>query len=309
MSGEFIKTFDLQVLEDRPSKSLMNQLDVSLQTSGFIVIVNHGLNSLLIGDLYFKIKKFFLLSEAVKKKYVVEEIIKNRGYLPIGFESVSKTLGNDFPHDLCEALVFSFTEDGAPNLYPDEICCLRNLILQYRDEVDRLGRKLLSIFSLSLGIEKSFFLNNYKTPRLNIRFAYYPHKDNKTILKQQLRYGPHHDYGVLTILKPDDSLGGLQVSDDFGEWHDVQCPEEGLIINCGDLLSLWTGKRWRSSLHRVVNPPVSSPPNQDRLSVVAFFDPDIDAVINPLSGILSNDSLSRVIAGDYILNKIKASIC
>ena len=52
------------------------------------------------------------------------EKAKGRGYLPMGIESVAKTLDGETPPDLCEALVFSAPHRelrGEPgrNYWPD----------------------------------------------------------------------------------------------------------------------------------------------------------------------------------------------
>ena len=52
-----------------------------------------------------------------------------------------------------------------------------------------------------------------------------------------------------------------------------------MILNVGELLSIWTARRWRASVHRVVGRPGS------RLSVVSnALRPREDAVIRPMGG-------------------------
>lgn len=54
-------------------------------------------------------------------------------------------------------------------------------------------------------------------------------------------------------------------------WFAVE-PEKGaMVVNIGDMLSMWTGGRYKSSLHRVVNLG-----GKERYSVAFFFDGNAD---------------------------------
>jgi isopenicillin N synthase-like dioxygenase len=49
---------------------------------------------------------------------------------------------------------------------------------------------------------------------------------------------------------------GLQIlpsgeSIDSGEWQDVGVVENAMLVNIGDALELWTGAKYKSTLHRV----------------------------------------------------------
>ena len=60
-----------------------------------------------------------------------------------------------------------------------------------------------------------------------------------------LRAGEHSDYGMLTILLPEDVPGGLQVrrpdaaDDSAYAWINVSPPEGAFVVNLGDLLAWW----------------------------------------------------------------------
>lgn len=41
-----------------------------------------------------------------------------------------------------------------------------------------------------------------------------------------------------------------------GSWRDVNIPADCFTINLGDLMQRWTNDRWKSTMHRVVPPPV-----------------------------------------------------
>ena len=79
-------------------------------------------------------------------------------------------------------------------------------------------------------------------------------------------------------MRGDNVPGGLQVSDGNGGWQDIEAPEDGFVCNIGDTMQRWTGGRFRSTLHRVINPPLGAE-SRDRISLVYFHLPNHDAVL------------------------------
>lgn len=96
---------------------------------------------------------------------------------------------------------------------------------------------------------------------------------------RQLRAGAHSDYGFLTILKSEDSTGGLQVRNRDGEWADVLTVEGAFIVIIGDAMMRWTDDQWASIVHRVVNPPDHGRAGSRRQSIPFFHNANADAVI------------------------------
>jgi len=77
----------------------------------------------------------------------------------------------------------------------------------------------------------------------------------------------------------ENSPGGLQVMGMDNEWHDIQPMPDAFIVNIGDLMERWTNDNWRSTLHRVVNPPVNTGSEARRMSVVYFHTPNYDTEV------------------------------
>ena len=63
---------------------------------------------------------------------------------------------------------------------------------------------------------------------------------------------PHKDFNLLTLLAHD-PIGGLEVRNRADEWISAECPPDGLVLNVGDMLELWSGGRLISTPHRVFN--------------------------------------------------------
>jgi isopenicillin N synthase-like dioxygenase len=89
---------------------------------------------------------------------------------------------------------------------------------------------------------------------------------------------PHTDYGCLTILAQDD-IGGLEVARREAMWISATPVPGTFVINIGDILARWTNDVFTSTLYRVIN----RSPDRDRYSTPFFFDPNLDAVIEPFS--------------------------
>jgi isopenicillin N synthase-like dioxygenase len=288
----------------------------ALEQVGFVTLVGHGVDGALMTATYDVMREFFALPVADKLSSCPPEQAKSRGYLPVGIESVASTLDAETPPDLCEALVFAglsrpSTLTGArPPIWPERPQALRDLVERYHHALESLGKDLMRLSALALGLPEDHLDRHFIDPAMVLRFVNYPDQP-ATPLPGQLRYGAHHDYGGLTILRQDAAPGGLEVCDADGTWHAVPPSGDGFVINVGDLMSRWTNGRWRSTLHRVVNPARELTGSTQRLSMVVFFGPHEDSEIDCLPSCVSADNPARwppVKAGDYIRAKIARSM-
>jgi isopenicillin N synthase-like dioxygenase len=231
----------------------------------------------------------------------------------VGAESVAATLNGEEAPDLCEALVFRRPEldgrDGRSNLWPSELPALKGAVLAYFATLGRLARELYQLAEIALDLSPNYLAPYFEEASFTLRLVNYPEQVAAPRVGQ-LRYGAHHDYGGFTILHQDDAPGGLQVRDRSGAWRDVPHHPGAFIINVGDLLARWTNDRWRSTLHRVVNPPRNFAGSTQRLSIVFFTGPNQDAEIGVLPSCVSAanpEKYGLVNAGEYIRAKIAAS--
>ncbi len=250
----------------------------AMEESGFATITQHGIPVELVRSTYEDARAFFALPEAAKRQYTAPEQTKGRGYLPMRIESVAATLDGRTPPDLCEALVFASLQrerrgQGLPNYWPAEPATLAPHVSAYFDAMLLLARQLMRLSALALDLPEDWFAPMFAEPALTLRFVNYPDQEDEPE-PGQLRYGAHHDYGGLTVLRQDDAPGGLQIRDAAGHWHDVPPHPDSFVINVGDLMSRWTNGRWRSTLHRVINPPRALTGSTQRLSMVAFTGPN-----------------------------------
>jgi isopenicillin N synthase-like dioxygenase len=117
----------------------------------------------------------------------------------------------------------------------------------------------------------------------------------------QLRAGEHTDLGFLTVVHSDNNaLGGLEVRERGGGW--VAAPDfDGFMVNIGDALMRWSNDRWKSTPHRVVNPPPGAT-GSERMSLAFFAIPDYDSMIECLPSCKAGADTPRyppVTMGEY----------
>ena len=259
------------------------QIAAACRECGFFYIVGHGVDGQLQERLVDLSRRFFAQDVAAKM-----EISMARGgrawlgYFPVGNELTSGKPdlkeGIYFGAELADnhPLVQARTPMHGPNLFPPQIPEMRETVLTYMAAMTRLGHVLMAGIALSLGLDESYFAVRYTAdPLILFRIFNYPPLPATTGGEPEWSVGEHTDYGVLTILKQDDA-GGLQVKSQ-SHWIDAPPLAGSFVCNIGDMLDRMTAGLYRSTPHRVQN---RSP--WSRLSFPFFFDPNFDALVQPI---------------------------
>jgi isopenicillin N synthase-like dioxygenase len=306
---------DLHGGDGAARQALARRFGQALETAGFVAIAHHGVPADLEAQTYAQALRFFDLPLADKLALAPPERVKGRGYLRMGTESVAATLGGATPPDLCEALVFASihrerTGQGPPNFWPGDLPGFKATIDAWFDAQLALCRQLMRLSALALGLPEAAFDAAYAQPSVALRFVHYPDQPEEPVA-DQLRYGAHHDYGGLTLLRQDAAPGGLQVCDAQGQWADVPAIPGTFVVNVGELLHRWTNGRWPSTLHRVINPPRAWSGSTRRLSLVAFTGPHEDTEVACLPTCQEPGEPPRyppVRAGCFVRDKLRASM-
>lgn len=258
----------------------------------------------LISELFAVARAFFARPRAEKEAIAMARGGRAwRGWFPLHGELTSGV------PDEKEGLYFGSERpaDGrrlvGPNLFASEE--MRATVLAYLAAMESLGHRLMALVAQSLSLEPTYFFDRYTAdPLVLFRIFHYPPVPRPDAWS----VGAHADYGLLTILLQDD-VGGLEVRAPEG-WIAVPPLPGTFVVNLGDMLDRLTGGLYRSTLHRVRNTS-----NVNRLSFPFFFDPNLDAVVEPLPGTsVLDDEHTRwdqesVRAfegtyGDYLLRKI-----
>jgi isopenicillin N synthase-like dioxygenase len=287
---------------------------------GFLSIVGHGVPTNLIEGCYSVSKEFFDLPLAEKTKYDRPRPDWVRGYSMVGGEGLSYSLDKPAPPDLKESLTigpvnvpehdeyFHGAAAGphfAPNLWPERPPALKPTWIAYFKAMENLSAQLMRIFALSLDLPEHFFDDKIDKHISMFRVLNYPDQADEP-LPDQLRAGAHSDYGSLTIVRQEEAPGGLEVQNQDGEWVPVKPVPGGFVVNIGDLMMQWTNDLWRSTMHRVVNPPRDKALGSRRISLVFFHQPNYDAMVDCLESCRSDGKPAKyapISSGDHLRNK------
>ena len=281
----------------------------ALDAVGFVNIAGHGIAGDVIDDTYSAARAFFDLPSRDKMIARLSDLRgRVRGYIPPLTENVGKSMGADVPADICESFVVPnpVHDDEWPMAWPDTPPGFRETAIRYAASAYALGRTLMRISALALELPENFFDPHYARMAHTLRLVEYPDQRDEP-LPGQLRSAPHTDFGGFTILRQDDAPGGLQVLAPDGAWVDVPPLPGTLTINTGDLIQRWTNDRWRSNIHRVINPPRALTGCSRRLSIVFFTSPDDASEIACLPSCATADNPAKyppVSAEAHILAKI-----
>ena len=132
------------------------------------------------------------------------------------------------------------------------------------------------------------------------------HHETQTEMNEEgISCGAHTDYGCLTLLLADNTIGALQVQSRTNPetWINADPVEGAFVVNIGDMMERWTNGLWKSTLHRVVHRG-----DGFRVSVPFFFEPDFHAVVRPLEECVKrtggNERWGPIQYGEHLIGKV-----
>jgi isopenicillin N synthase-like dioxygenase len=299
------------------------ELDEAYREVGFASIVGHGVDPGLCARMMEVTAEFFALPSEEKARSISTTRHPNRGYQPMGNESLSRSYAGaegDAPPDLFEAFTIGPVDrpsddyHRAPaagrffeaNDWPSDPDSFAAVWTEYYRALEEVADLVMEVFARALGLPEGYFVDSTDRHITALRSLHYPPTDVEP-LPGQMRIGQHTDFGSITVLLTDDTPG-LQVATGEGpdpEWIDVPHVPGALVVNVGDLLSEWSNGRWRSTRHRVA--PVAL--DRHRTSWAFFHHPNYDAVIQCLPECDTGAPpvlAEPVTAGDYLWRKLDA---
>lgn len=290
-------------------------VDRALIESGFLMISGHGVPAELRSGIRDAAREFFELDTAQKFPYATA--VGGRGWVPPGKEANGYLLGVELPPDLKESFASGFEYSSGdpavdaewfmPNVWPAEIPALQHMCHEYAHTMRELAAELLRLLAEAAGLPPQWFAERCADSPHTFNINRYPALTRTGPVEQdQFRIAPHTDFGTITILDREAGYGGLQVCTRDGEWVDAPVVPDTFIINIGDLMARWTGDRWTSTMHRVL-PPSAEAPDEELISLIFFFEANLDQVIESFPPPLGRaNDYQPVTAEDYLRSRYAA---
>lgn len=168
---------------------------------------------------------------------------------------------------------------------------------EYYQQTSRLGRTIWEILLQGLGYSIEVMETFARRPLVQMKLIRYP--PAKSTLPGQYGVGAHNDFGGVTVLLQQPGKEGLEVwLEDKQAWLSVPAREDVYVINCGDMIMKWSGGRYKSVKHRVVNKS-----DAERLSCATFWHGDVFAT-NPLD---PNDE-SKETVGQLLVRRFRTQM-
>lgn len=286
------------------------ELFEALSQIGFAYIAGHNVAPATREAAFAASREFHASTLAQKQSLAINAF--HRGYMGMASSTiVTSTVAKVTRPNMSESLMLMHElppdDPGlraglpmqGPNQWPDWLPGFKPAMLAYVREVDALGRHIVRLIALALGLPATALDHHFDHPTTFLRALHYPPQPPAE--DEQIGSAPHTDYGIITLLAQDDS-GGLQVRPRGGDWIEAPPIPDTYVLNVGDMLQRWTNGRLVSTPHRVINRS-----GGDRYSLPYFLDPSMDTLIECLPTCTDADHPPQhppVRYGDYLLERL-----
>ncbi|MEU5532917.1 2-oxoglutarate and iron-dependent oxygenase domain-containing protein [Streptomyces sp. NPDC020362] len=284
-SYEQLPIIDLSAA-DRGSQAralLHAQLHSAAHDVGFFQLVGHGVTRGETDALLTAMRAFFALPEADRLALDNVNSPHFRGYTRTGDERTRGArdwrdqldIGAERPAHAPGPGEPPYWWLEGPNQWPATLPELRTTALAWIDKLSAVAQRLLHELLTAIGAPADFYdpvFGAHAHPHLKL--VRYPGSAGDGT---DQGVGAHKDYGFLTLLLQD-TVGGLQVQREDGLFHDVPPLQDAFVVNLGELLEVATNGYLIATNHRVISPPGAT----ERYSVPFFYNPRLDAKVEPL---------------------------
>lgn len=246
---------------------------------GFFVIVNHGIDSAVVENVFASMRQFFALSDADKLLIDKRASRHFRGWEPVGAESTNNRpdmreqidVWSEWPARARDVEPRYLSLLGPNQWMPDDLAPGQKAIVrEWMEQLGALADDLLRVLAIGLGLDEEHFKHYFGHEPMSLTklISYPPTPEGHAGVNA------HHDTGFLTILAAG-TTPGLQVESPSGEWIDVPIVPESFVVNLGEMLQAMTGNYFVATPHRVIT-------HEARMSAGYFHGPSLDASLDPL---------------------------
>lgn len=278
MQHPTIPTLDLDATPRAEAVSIFGR---GLEHFGFVTVVNHGIDPLLLGLAYDMSRKAFDLPEEVKRRY--ESADHFTGFVPFGTEHAK----DDPRPDLKEFWEVRKYVPSELLLFPAELPDFRRAYLALYDALEGVAQRLMGLLDAYLGAPAGHYGGMIRESNTLMRVLHYPEIVGRP---DAMRSAPHEDINFVTLLVAA-TAAGLEVKTHDGTWLPIVNPPDAIIVNSGDMLKAYTAGRIPSTTHRVVNGD-----GKPRYSIPFFVHPRPEVVLI---------EEPRLTAGEYLDQRLR----
>ncbi|MFZ5780344.1 MAG: isopenicillin N synthase family dioxygenase [Pseudomonadota bacterium] len=248
---------------------LAGELRRAFEEIGFYFIVGHGVPQSLIDAAFAEAERFH--AQPLEKKLAVRLDDTLVGYLPVrGSTTRHSGINPNNKPNVNEA----FFSRRDVNKWPEGLPGFRETVVAYQAALETLGKSLLPIYAVALGLPADYFDARFAKPMYTLRMSHYPQHDAPA--DNEFGLAPHTDTSFMTLLAQN-KVPGLSIRLPTGRWVDAPAIDGAFLVNGGDLMRRWTNDRFLATPHCVTNRS-----GRERYAIPFFFDCSADVVMECL---------------------------
>ncbi|PVH48319.1 hypothetical protein PAHAL_4G307300 [Panicum hallii] len=278
---EAVPTIDLRRLlaSDDGAGEEAAKLRSALQSWGFFLATDHGIEASLMDALIAASREFF--RKPLEEKQAYSNLIEGKQWQLEGYGN-DPVKSQDQILDWSDRLHLRVEPEDERNLdrWPGHPESFRGLLHEYTLSCKRVKDGILRAMARLLELDDDDrILDQFGDKGSTYaRFNYYPACPRPDLV---LGIRPHSDICVLTLLLMDEHVAGLQVLRD-GTWYGVPAARNrALLINVGVSLEIMSNGIFRGPVHRVVTNS-----EKERMSLAMFYSADLEKEIEPIAELL-----------------------
>ena len=147
----------------------------------------------------------------------------------------------------------------------------RQEVESFKAQCYSLSGIIMSCLAKCMGLDSDYFksIHQHKEPGDTLKMIkYFRMKERPD--SSIPRLAEHTDWGSITFVFT--KTPGLEIRDPNNQWFHVPIVLDGIVVNIGDAMALWTGGALKSVLHRVTWDSV--PIGRDRYTIGYFINPN-----------------------------------
>jgi isopenicillin N synthase-like dioxygenase len=315
VTAENIPVVDLRDWDagGEPRSRFVQAVGQALTEIGFFAVRHHGVPDELTRRAYEVARAFFHLPAAVKQRYHDAANHGQRGYTGFGTEHAKDATAPDLkefwqigrpdvPDDHPVHRLYG------PNRWPAELAAFGPTLVELYRHLDRIAAHLLEACALYLDEPAGRFRDLAVGSDTIVRVLYYP-PVGPGAPPGAVRSAAHEDINLLTLLSGATSEG-LELLRHDGTWLPVHTGFDTIVVDAGDMLQNATNGLYKSTTHRVVNPPITGgAASSERFSMPCFVHARADIDLTPLPSCVARTGgvvkFPSITAGDYLAQRLR----